>query len=519
MARFRGVQLLGLGLALAAILAAAPAAASAETAFDYRMRLARGSATSRVMATEKRIRPGLFTYYAPGTSWATSGPSGWASGYLPGELWAAYSLSGDGWFSDRAKTRQTPLKSSIISGWPDDTGMRFFYSHVRAYQMTGNTSSRNLAFAAAEGEAMRFSPIIGAIRSRIGSETVAVIVDELVNLEILYWGAENGGPSYWRDFAQLHARTTARDFIREDGSVRHMVYYNPITGEVVNASKGGGYSPDSAWARGQAWAIHGFSNSYRHTGDPVLLAAARKVADHYLAELPADMVPYWDFDAPGIPNEPRDSSAAAIAASGLLDLAQLDPVPENRVRYEAAARATLLSLASPAYFSAGGNPAILLHGTQNYHSGMGVDSGLAFGDYFFLESLQRLRRFPAAEPAFRVRRLRASKGKPYRASDGKLSTWWASTGNQWIEFDLGKRRTASAVSLAIRSGTSRSAKFKIYTSNDRRRWKHVASARSSAETLEPETYTFKPTRARYVRVVCSGTSRTKANEITEAAVR
>jgi unsaturated chondroitin disaccharide hydrolase len=483
------------------------------------MRAVSISAAKRVAATEKRLRTGQFTYYTVGNSWAVVGPNGWSSGYFPGELWAAYALTGDGWFAEHATSRVRSLKASGIDASSTDIGMRYFYSHARAYQMTGNTASRGVAFAAAAGEAARFSPEIGAIRSREDSAGVQVIVDELMNLEILYWGAENGGPAAWSETARTHARTIARDFVRPDGSVHHILVYDPIDGTVVGELEGQGYSTGSMWSRGQAWAVHGFANSYRHTGDPVLLEAARKVADRYLDDLPPDMVPYWDFRAPNIPDEPRDSSAAAIAASGLIDLALLDPDPANRARYEAAARATMTSLASPAYLSAGGNPAILLHGTMNYHSGAAVDVGQSFGDYFFLEALQRLRRLPSTDPALAVRRMRASSGKANRAVDGQLGTAWTSSGNQWLEFDLGRRRTVSAVDLAVSSGNSRSAKFKFYVSNDRRTWKWVSAARSSAETLLPETYTLQSKRARYVRVVCSGTSRGRTNGISEAAVR
>ena len=517
--RMTRIGLLGGAMALAMLLVALPTVASAETAFDSRMRAVRSSAARRVASTDKRVGSGRFTYFTSGSSWVTVAANGWTSGYLPGELWAAYSLTGNSGYAHRAIKRDRYLKASALNSSSNDVGMRFFYSHVRAYQMTGSASARREALAAARKEAARFQPALGALRSRTSTEGSQVIIDELINLELLYWGADNGGSSSWREKARTHARTAARDLVRSDGSVHHIVVYNPSTGAVVGEMKGQGYSVDSMWSRGQAWAIHGFADSYRHTRDPVLLETARKVADRYLADVPADMVPYWDFRAPNIPDEPRDSSAAAIAASGLIDLALLDPLPDNRVRYEQAARATLLSLSSPAYRSTGRNPAILLHGTMNYHSPRTIDVGQSFGDYFFLEALQRLRRLPSSEPAIPIRRVRASSGKANRAVDGSLGTSWTSSGKQWLQLDLGRRRTVSAVSLAVRYGTSRSAGFKIYTSNDRRHWRLVSSARSSAETVGAETYSFQPRRARFVRVVCSGTSRSRANGIAEAAVR
>jgi len=229
-------------------------------------------------------------------------------------------------------------------------------------------------------------------------------------------------------------------------------------------------------------------------------------------------VPYWDFKAPGIPNEPRDSSAAAVAASGLLDLATLDPLPENRVRYEAAARAILDSLGTPAYRSSGRNPAILLHGTMNWHSTATRDIGLSFGDYFYLEALQRLRRMPETGQPIAVRRIKASTGVPARVLDGSARTWWSAKGKQWIRFDLGARKTVNAVRVSQLYGTSRSAGFSVYVSYDAKHWRCVRSARTCGETSGGETYAFQPVRARFVRVTTNGTTRSSTLGITEARI-
>jgi unsaturated chondroitin disaccharide hydrolase len=215
-----------------------------------------------------------------------------------------------------------------------------------------------------------------------------------MNLQLLFWGADHGGPPSWREMALEHARTAARDFVRSDGSTFHVVEYDPATGAVRARGTAQGYAPWSTWSRGQAWAIYGFSAAFRETRDPALLSAARRVADWYLAHVPPDHIPFWDFDAPQAPAAaPRDSSAAAVAASGLLDLAALDPVAENRVKYSAAARETIVALSSPHYLSRTQGGAALLHGALNYWSPSTIDVGLSFGDYFFIESLMRLRSF------------------------------------------------------------------------------------------------------------------------------
>jgi unsaturated chondroitin disaccharide hydrolase len=199
-----------------------------------------------------------------------------------------------------------------------------------------------------------------------------------------------------------HADTTIENHVREDGSIFHLVDFDPATGDVVLRSTWQGYADDSTWARGQAWAVYGFTMTYRETGDPVFLETAQRVADFFIDNLPADFVPYWDFDAPGIPDASRDSSAAAIAASGLLELSTLAADPADQMRYADAARSMLASLCTP---DAGGgylaedaagtsiSPGLLMRGCQvhpdSVAGGDQCDESLIFGDYYFLEALMR----------------------------------------------------------------------------------------------------------------------------------
>lgn len=527
--RFRGeafasvrvgwLRVLSAAFVVAVLLGAPTASAFAVSGFDPAILSATRFAAKQVTATEKKLPAWTYTYYTSGSQWLTWGPSGWTSGYLPGELWSLYSLTGDPWFRTHAASRQDPIHKVSIDASSTDIGIRYYYSYALGFEQTGNQRYSAHALKAAAGEAARFMPAVGVVRSRNTSGTCQVVIDELMNVQILYWGAEHGGPAAWRDIAHRHATTVARDFVRPDGSIYHVVDYDPATGAVEDVERGQGYSESSMWARGQGWAIHGFATAWRKTKDPEMLATARKVADRYLSDLPTDSVPYWDFADPNIPDSPRDSSAAAVAASGLLDLAVNDPDPANRARYESAARETLASLTSHAYLSTGTVPSVLLHGTMNYWTAGTRDVGQSFGDYFLLEALQRLRRLPSTSPALHVRRVRASKGKPAAAVDGKLSTAWVSRGKQWIEVDLGRARTVQSVTVAVRWGQSRSATLKMYTSRDRKHWTLVSRARSSGETASAETYAFKPVAARYVRLACSGTSVNKVNGISELAVR
>ncbi|HEY5541065.1 MAG TPA: discoidin domain-containing protein [Coriobacteriia bacterium] len=481
--------------------------------------LAVRTATTRlVAATERKLAYWQYSFHTSGDSWVTWGPGGWTSGYLPGELWTSYALTGDTWFRDHAASRQTPLGKSVGSVDPVDIGMRYFYSYVQGYQLTGNKTYRTMALEAATSEARLYNPAVGALRSTQATDSCEVIVDDLVNVQLLEWGADNGGPASWREMAHRHALTTARDFVRDDGSVAHLVSYDATTGAIESTETQQALFSGTAWARGQAWAICGFTSAYKSSRDTTLLATARRVAERYLADLPADSVPYWDFRDADIPDAPKDSSAAAIAASGLLDLATVDPNPTNRVRYENAARDMLASLTSPSYFSTGTVPAILLHGTMNYFNPATVDCGQSFGDYFFLEALLRLRGMPTTQSPMHVRRAFANSGTARYVLDGRASTACTSKGKRWIDVDLGARRTVRAVGVAVQNGSTRSAPLKFYTSYDRRRWHLVTRAVSSGETSSLETYVLPPTRARFVRLSLSGTSRGSTNAISELRV-
>ena len=383
-----------------------------------RSRVARPAADRRDGA--RHAAPRRYAYYTAGNDWKYAGPRGWAAGYVPGGMWSCYQATGGEWWRDTAIARQAAIGASPVTVDSLNTGALFFPSYVRAYELTGEDRFRRKAVEAATSAGQRFDPEVGAMLSRPAGD-FNVIIDSLMKPQLLWWAARNGGSPDLATVATQHALTTARDFIRADGSTYHIVYYDADTGAVLRKGQSSGYGADSTWARGQAWAILGFAAAYRQAPKPEFLSAARAVADWYLGHLPADLVPYWDFGDPAIPEAPRDSSAAAIAASGLLDLALHDPDLARRERYESAARATLSSLMSKGYASLGANPAVLLHGTYLWRAGI-TDRGLAYGDAFFLEALLRLRRLaPDAAPLALVR-ARAASGVAAAAVDGDLTT-------------------------------------------------------------------------------------------------
>jgi unsaturated chondroitin disaccharide hydrolase len=336
-------------------------------------------------------------------SWVTSAASGWTSGFLPGILWAAYESTGEAAWWTRAETWTAGLEGRKNDTTTHDVGFQIFSSFGRGYRLTGDAAYRDVVITAAGSLATRFNPTVGALRSwSWGSWRFPVIIDNMMNLEILFWASKNGGDAAWYDMAVSHALTTMENHVRGDGSVFHLVDFDPATGEVVERSTWQGYADDSTWARGQAWAVYGFTMTCRETGDPVFLETAQRAADFFIGNLPADFVPYWDFDAPGIPDASRDSSAAAIAASGLLELSTLSTDPADRTRYADAARSMLTSLctadAGGGYLAedAGGDsisPGLLMRGCQTHPDSVSganqCDESLIFGDYYFLEALMR----------------------------------------------------------------------------------------------------------------------------------
>ena len=242
--------------------------------------------------------------------------------------------------------------------------------------------------------ASRFDPAVGATRSwgRARLEPVHGDRGQPDEPRAALLGHEERRPAQaGATWHTAHALTTRRDHLRPDGSTFHVVDYDPVTGIPVGKRTNQGFTAASTWSRGQAWAIHGFTTAYRETRDGRLLEAARRAADWWRTHVPPDGIPPWDFDAPGPWEIPRDSSAAAIAASGLVELARLEPDRGRARRYRRLGVTTLRSLASDAYLARGTSArSILLHGTAHHSRGI-VDTGLVYGDYYFLEGLMRAR--------------------------------------------------------------------------------------------------------------------------------
>lgn len=317
----------------------------------------------------------------------------WTSGFYPGELWMMYELTQDKLWREKAIEFTLPLEPEKWNGKTHDMGFKMYCSFGKAWKNTGDLKYRDVLIQAAKTLATRFSPKVGCIRSwdhNSDKWDYPVIIDNMMNLELLFWAAKETGNAMFKDIAVTHAETCMKNHFRSDYSSYHVVDYNPETGEVQEKTTHQGYSPESAWSRGQAWALYGYTMVYRETNDPKFLDQAEKIAGYILnhPRLPENKIPYWDFDAPEIPNEPYDASAGAIMASALFELSTFSKDSEL---YLNAARQMLNSLLSADFFTdANSNNGFLLkHSTGSKPHNSEIDVPLIYADYYLLEAIQR----------------------------------------------------------------------------------------------------------------------------------
>ena len=323
----------------------------------------------------------------------------WTEGFYPGCLWYVYEYTNkEDWKKAAIKWTESlePLKKMTNH---HDIGFLMYCSFGNAYRLTGNEAYKDVLVESARSLCTRFNEKTGCIKSWNYRKSwngkdewfYPVIIDNLMNLELLYFATKVTGDSVYAKVANRHAETTAKNQFREDYSNYHVVNYDAETGEVLNQATCQGFSDNSAWARGQAWALYGYTTCYRYTHDKKYLDQAQKVYNFIFTNknMPEDLVPYWDFDAPNIPNEPRDASAASCTASALYELETY--LPGNN--YKATADKIMESLGSPAYRAAVGTNGnfILMHSVGSIPHGQEIDVPLNYADYYFLEGLMRKR--------------------------------------------------------------------------------------------------------------------------------
>jgi unsaturated chondroitin disaccharide hydrolase len=321
--------------------------------------------------------------------------SDWTSGFPAGSFWLLYERTNDQAWRTAAETWTAALMSQQTRTDTHDVGFIINCSFGNGYRLTQNTAYKTVLTTAAGSLATRFNATVGCTRSwDFGTWMFPVIIDNMMNLELLYRATALGGDARFKQDGISHALTTRMNHFRADYSSYHLVDYNPSTGAVIKKQTNQGLADESAWARGQAWGLYGFTMSYRETNDARFLDQATHIADFYTqsSRMPADGVPYFDFDAPIRDDVPdyRDASAGAIAASGLLELARYETgaTAEN---HRAFAIKALRSLSSASYRAATGmnNQFLLMHSVGNYPANDEIDVAINYADYYYLEALGR----------------------------------------------------------------------------------------------------------------------------------
>lgn len=317
----------------------------------------------------------------------------WTSGFYPGELWYMYEYTKDKKWETAARKYTDPLEREKLNGGTHDMGFKIYCSFGNGYRLTNDENYKKIMLESAYTLITRYKPNAKVIRSWDFSKDkwqCPVIIDNMMNLELLFWAFKESRDSTFYNIAVNHARTTIKNHFREDYGTYHVIDYDTITGEVLKRNTHQGFSDESTWARGEAWAIYGYTMCYRETGLPEFLEQAQKVANFIFTHpnLPEDLIPYWDYDAPEIPNEPRDASAATVTASALYELSIYDK--ENGEKYKKWAD-TMLENLSKNYLAKQGEDRgfLLLHSTGSKPSNSEVDVPLVYADYYFLEALLR----------------------------------------------------------------------------------------------------------------------------------
>lgn len=313
----------------------------------------------------------------------------WTSGFFPGSLWLAYELTGnERLLADAVDYTNKMLPATFYTG-THDLGFMVGCSYGNALRICPNDSLKTVIIRTADNLASRFNPEIGAIRSwDFGPWNFPVIIDNMMNLELLFQASKLTGDNKYKDIAIRHADKTMACHFRPDMTSYHVVSYNP-DGSIETRQTFQGRSDESAWARGQAWGVYGYTVCYRETGDKKYLEFAQKIADMIISRVKTeDHIPLWDYDAPNLPTTPRDASAAAVTSSALFELCGYLPDGQKYFDY---AESILRSLSSPEYLAEPGTNCgfILKHSTGSLAHGSEIDVPLNYADYYYLESLKR----------------------------------------------------------------------------------------------------------------------------------
>ena len=350
-------------------------------------------AAKQIKALVER-HPDFCPMYTMQGRWKHSGEAWthWCDGFLPGMMWILYGhLQGkpeSGWWREQAIRYSKPLEPRQFDRAVHDLGFIFFSTYLRWHQFTQDPALKAVLIQAGQTMGMRFKKKGEYLRSFVSDDSL--FIDIMMNVGIIFYAALETGDAQLLDVAMRHCLTSRRTIVRGDGSTAHEGLFHLESGEFLKQTTHQGYRGDSCWSRGLAWSLYGFGTSYHFTRDPRFLQTAELCADFYIEHTPNDGVPPWDYDAPEESRKLLDTSAAAIAASGLFQLAKLSADPIKGQFYDQAARTCLSSLCT--HHTGAGDPeweGILKGGVYHIHKGLGVNESVMWGEYFFLEALER----------------------------------------------------------------------------------------------------------------------------------
>lgn len=344
-----------------------------------------GSILSKIDRTALEAK-GLFPHITERGRWQTTTDGYWTGGYWIGLLWSAYAATRREKYLRWAREWAVLLEPRKNDKNPD-LGHLFYPSFVRGYKITGDEKMKKIALEAANTLTTCLNVGRGFLYNEIDADRKKAgraIIDFMTVLPLLWWAHDETGDERYLDAVCRHSMSTIENLVRNDGSTVHAVDFDLKTGRIIRKTTVQGHDENSCWSRGQAWGIYGFAEAYGATEEKIFLSVAEKLANYFVKNLPTDHVPYWDFNDPRIPDAPKDSSAAAIACSGLITLSKLN---EKR-RFRDVADRILRSL-STNYMAEENRDGILKHGCFHVPKKIGVDEGLIWGDYYFMEALTK----------------------------------------------------------------------------------------------------------------------------------
>lgn len=373
-----------------------------QTLTDEELKIALETAVGQTKFALSRLGDKFKSIYSTANFYSEAPNEQWTNGFWTGELWLAYECTKDEAFRKAAIAQTESFRYRLDQGIHTDThdlGFLYTTSCVAAYKLTGDEKAKETAIMAADKLLERFhekGQFIQAWGKLDEPGNYRLIIDCLLNLPLLYWASEVTGKAVYAEKARAHVKTAASVLIRSDDSTYHTFYFDPETGDPERGETRQGYSADTAWARGQSWGVYGLALSYRYTGEPAYIELFERVADYFIEHLPTDLVPFWDFMFTDGSFEPRDSSAAAIAACGMMEMAKY--LPDEKAEYYTAVANRLMKALYET--CAAKNPVEsdgqLLHGVYgkktpyNDCGHHGIDECNLWGDYYYLEGLVRM---------------------------------------------------------------------------------------------------------------------------------